>query len=136
MRISDWSSDVCSSDFVGLDDDGNGKAFEHRECFLGGGAAHIGGGRDRRARAEILGEALRAFEPRGGGARAEDGDVDLAQAIGETRDERGFGADDDEIDSVRLYEGEKAGDVVGGNANAFGIRSGEQTSELQALMRI
>src|SRR3546814_18597092 len=75
MRISDWSSDVCSSDFVGLDDDGNGKAFEHRECFLGGGAAHIGGGRDRRARAEILGEALRAFEPRGGGARAEDGAV-------------------------------------------------------------
>src|SRR3546814_1060413 len=37
-------------------------------------------------------------------------------------DERGFGADDDEIDRVRLYEGEQAGDVVGGNAHAFGIR--------------
>src|SRR3546814_14923079 len=67
MRISDWSSDVCSSDL-------------------------------------------------------EDGDVDLAQAIGEPRDERGFGADDDEIDRVRLYEGEQAGDVVGGNDHAFGIR--------------
>src|SRR3546814_4616747 len=67
MRISDWSSDVCSSDL-------------------------------------------------------EDGDVDLAQSIGEPRDERGFGADDDEIDRVRLYDGEQAGDVVGGNAHAFGIR--------------
>src|SRR3546814_2093373 len=58
--------------------------------FLGARAADIGRGRDRRARAEILGEALRAFEPRGVGARAEDGDVDLAQSIGEPRDERGF----------------------------------------------
>src|SRR3546814_12350908 len=63
-----------------------------------------------------------AFEPRGVGARAEDGDVDLAQSIGEPRDERGFGADDDEIDRVRLYEGEQAIEIVGGDRDAFGKR--------------
>src|SRR3546814_12247403 len=61
-----------------------------------------------------------AFEPRGVGARAEDGDVDLAQSIGEPRDERGFGADADEIDRVRLYEGEQAIEIVGGDRDAFG----------------
>src|SRR3546814_4709015 len=101
MRISDWISDVCSSDL--------------------------------------------------GGAGAEGGNADFAEAIGEARDEGGFGADDDEVDRVRLYESDQAGDVVGGNAHAFGVRldpriarcgielgarSEEHTSELQSLMRI
>src|SRR3546814_8932590 len=51
MRISDWSSDVCSSDLIGhhmAPDEGEGDVFEFSP---GGGAGHIGGleiaGRDR-----------------------------------------------------------------------------------------
>src|SRR3546814_14777573 len=86
MRISDWISDVCSSDL--------------------------------------------------GGAGAEGGNADFAEAIGEARDEGGFGADDDEVDRVRLYESDQAGDVVGGNAHAFGVRLDPRIARRSAERRV
>ncbi len=46
----------------------------------------------------VLGERLRALDLRGGGARTEHGDAAAAQFVGETRDERRLGTDDDEVD--------------------------------------
>src|SRR3546814_7511309 len=45
MRISDWSSDVCSSDLVSAGRGGNGVASVHREKFkpLGGPDGGNGG---------------------------------------------------------------------------------------------
>src|SRR5690606_10461993 len=80
------------------------------------------GGGNAGARAQILGEALRSFEPRRGGRGTEDRDADRAQPVGEACDERRFRADDDEVDGVRPDEGDEAVEVVGGNRYAFGVR--------------
>ncbi len=98
------------------------KAFEHRERFVGAGATDIGRGRDASARAEILGEAFRSFEARCSRAGAEGRDSQRAQTVSEPRDERRLGADNDEIDSVRLYERDQPVEIVGGNGHTFGVR--------------
>ncbi len=53
------------------------------------------------ASAQILGEALGTFELGGGLVRAEYRDVRCAAGIGDPGDQRGFGADHDQIDVLR-----------------------------------
>ena len=66
---------LARGEAVGLDHDGNGEAVERGQRFGLGLDADISGGRNPGARAQILGEALDAFEHRRGGARAEHGDA-------------------------------------------------------------
>jgi hypothetical protein len=67
--------------------------------------AHIGGGRDVRPRAQVLGEAFGAFELRRRLVRPEYRHVRRAQRIGEAIDQRRFRADDDEVDIPGSAEG-------------------------------
>jgi len=50
--------------------------------------------------AEILRESFRSFESRGGGIGPKNGKAVRPKGIGNPGDERSFGPDDDEIDSV------------------------------------
>ena len=56
-------------------------------------------GRHARGGHHLLGERLRALQPRGRGARAEAGDARRAR-VGEPVDQRRLGADDDEVHAV------------------------------------
>ena len=60
-----------------------------------------------------LREALRALDPRGRAAGAEDGDPVPAQDVGDTGDERRLRADHDEIDVEAAREAEQALAVLG-----------------------
>ena len=73
----------------------------------------IGGGRDAVRLAQILGEALGAFEPRGGFGRAERLDPGALEIIHDTGGERSLGSDHDEVDRARLAERDHVS-VVGG----------------------
>ena len=66
--------------------------------------ADIAGGRDVGAAAQILSEALRSFQLRGGLVGAEDGDAGGAQAVGKPVDQRRFGADHDQANGLRPHE--------------------------------
>ena len=57
------------------------------------------GGRNAVGPAQILGEALRAFEPGRRSSGAEHGDPRSSKRIGDAGDQRRFGPDHDEIDS-------------------------------------
>ena len=70
---------------VGLDDDRRALLADIGLRRLGVGEAAIGGGRDVLARAEILGEALRALELRRSLRRAEDLDAGRTQIVGDAR---------------------------------------------------
>src|SRR3546814_16090894 len=63
MRISDWSSDVCSSDLGGESDRGDAR----RDLWLGGRAT---GAATERGRAALLPLCLRSLLRRGVGAKA------------------------------------------------------------------
>src|SRR3546814_7257358 len=114
VRISDWSSDVCSSDLVGLDalDEGLRALELHALEARIAVEHHVDHVRVRGARAgELVAHARR-----------------IGQALGaEVADGVGAAAG---VDAVAVAAG---GDVV--VAEAAGQRSEEQTSELQSLMR-
>ena len=78
---------------------------------------HAGGGHD------VLGERLRALDARRGGARPEAGDAGVAQRVADARDERGLGADDDEVGAPLTGQGDDllAGGGVG-EARVLGER--------------
>ena len=61
-------------------------------------------------------EGLAGFEARGGLGRAEDRQSGGGEAVGKSFFERGFGADDGEVDGFAAGEVEQAGDVGGGDA--------------------
>ena len=65
----------------------------------------IAGGRDSGAGAKILGEALGAFELGRGGTWPEGRDSGCAGRIGDARDQRRFGADDDQVDARAPWPG-------------------------------
>jgi hypothetical protein len=71
----------------------------------------------------FLGKNLGGFEARAVGAGAVDGDVEFAQAVGETEGKRNLGADDDKGDALALDEGNEAGDVVGGDGETRNLVS-------------
>ncbi len=73
----------------------------------------IGGGRNVGRAAEIFGETFRAFELGRGFRRTEIADAGLAERVAETRDERRFGADHDQLDVLIAAEPDD-GVVVGG----------------------
>ena len=89
---------------VGLDDDGQ---LLRRQVGLGGarvGEAAVGGGGDRELAAQVLGEALRAFELGGRLGGAEDLDPGGREVVGEAGHQRRLGADHDEVDGVVAAE--------------------------------
>src|SRR3546814_9171547 len=119
MRISDWSSDVCSSDLL---------------------AQHPGGGlgvlaaaaqrRDRVAPAVGIGVAQQPFEFAARAAQAV-----LAQRQGGIGRAHGRGPRRAAVPQLQCFPG--AGVVRARQRNAGGaLRSEEHTSELQSLMRI
>src|SRR3546814_7213447 len=124
MRISDWSSDVCSSDLIGH------TQVEH-PLLVGGEIIAVGLERREHHRAAFgfpepfVGRA-RAF---GGAARA---DAEMAAIpIGET-----FGiACPEEQSAYSLYRHRPAPQTRP-RSFAWPPRSEEHTSELQSLMRI
>src|SRR3546814_3998343 len=115
MRISDWSSDVCSSDLGShhlreQDHAGLGGAVgpEHREALLAGLARHVADAPADLGVDHALGRGL-GDEPRAGEVHVEH----LAELVGGNADQRSDA-----------------------EAHAAAPRSEEQTSELQSLMRI
>jgi hypothetical protein len=101
--------------------------------------AFIGGGRDAVVAAQVLGEALGAFEPRGILARAEGFDAGGFEIIDDAGAERGFRPDHDEIDGlvaairdhagvvgdIKRHAGRFAGDagIAGGAIELLGQRA-------------
>jgi hypothetical protein len=63
---------------------------------------HVGGVQD------VLGERLRAFDPRGVGARPEHGDAQVPELVRNAGDERSLGADDHQVCFERAGEAEQA----------------------------
>src|SRR3546814_6333417 len=108
MRISDWSSDVCSSDLSWSD----GHAVREDGSIRYGQRIGI----RRRAKAGVRHRGGKAGRARGHGRDRE--------VRGQTR----FGADQQRAAEARGAKGNSGG---GG-----GTRSEEHTSELQSLMRI
>src|SRR3546814_10233921 len=116
MRISDWSSDVCSSDLLGGRDRSD-DAEQRAHALEEGGQA---GDRARRPLLDLLiGQARQAI-------------LDLVPAL------------DDPAAALRHLEGDALGgidaaahadDAVAERREVVGQRSEEHTSELQSLMR-
>src|SRR3546814_10040432 len=130
MRISDWSSDVCSSDLRHHVGEGQGQrggpgGLHHRRrgCVVGADAeaADIGGGRHRRLRPDARGRPRRDIK--------QDLAVLVEYLLIERAGEIGQG----------LGVGDRGGEE-GQRRQAEGWmylqRSEEHTSELQSLMRI
>ena len=131
---------------------GLGQRLRHHDAFAGGepvgldhdrralraqiglgrrqrGEAFIGGGRDAVVAAQVLGEALGAFEPRGVLARAEGLDAGGFEIVDDAGAERRFRPDHDEIDglvaAVRDHRGmvgniERHADGLAGDAGIAG----------------
>src|SRR6187551_3456902 len=85
---------------IGLDDAGRAGFVEN------------GSGRHRGGVEHLLGERLRPLDACGRLARPEHGDAGAPELVRDARDERGLGADDDEVDLVLPAEAEEALDVV------------------------
>src|SRR3546814_5132754 len=110
MRISDWSSDVCSSDLQGLDADARMPLEQGVDADAEHRAHHVRG--ERFAHADRVG----------------DDQVGLQLLVQRASAGRGAG----QFVAQRM----RAEQLVGVAAEAGGDRSEEHTSELQSLMRI
>ena len=73
--------------------------------LLGRERADVAGGRNTGALAQVLGEALAAFELSGCPGGAEHRETGRAQRIGEPVDQRRFGTDDDQPDALFAAQG-------------------------------
>ena len=106
---------LAGGEAVGLDHDRQRLRRRDRPCAAAASReAAVGGGRDAELGAEVLGEALRAFELGRGLGRAEGLDAGRRQVVGEARDQRRLGPDHDEADVVVAAErddGRVVGDV-------------------------
>ena len=107
---------LAGGETVGFDDAGS----THR--------SQLGRSRNARRFHDLLGERLRPLDAGGLGAGAEDGDPRAAQVVRDSRDERGLGADHDEVDLVFPAEPEQALDVVHPNGMAARERSDARVS--------
>ena len=106
---------------VGLDHD---RRAEPRECGHASslaGDALIAGGGNIGARAEVLGEALAAFELGGLAARPEHREAGAAQRIAEAVDQRRLGPDHHQTDAVRLAESDRGGVIGDVERHQFGV---------------
>ena len=106
---------LAGSEPVGLDHVEAGQRVEERERlrFLARVEGRVPGGRHARGREHFLHPGFRAFELRGRGRTPEDEPPGAAQRVGDTRDERRFGSDDDEIGIDTLGERGNRGGVGG-----------------------
>ncbi len=96
---------------VRLDDDGRTLFTHIIPGRFGGFETLVSAGRNIVARAEILGETFGAFKLGGGFRRAESGDASGTQIIRQTRHQRRFRADNDEVDRLFLCKGNDGGVV-------------------------
>src|SRR3546814_5544613 len=129
MRISDWSSDVCSSDLLGTEGrlhhqhaDPRGRQAPERARLAGGGG--LRGGRLVQTGLAIM--AAAAAVPGAGGAA-----VDLGRGLDEVLDARRL-----PLGPGRLRRHAQLPRPARRPARARAARSEEHTSELQSLMRI
>ena len=81
---------------VGLDD--SRVAGDRLDPVRHGLDHRVAAGRHARGGHHLLGERLRALEPRSGGARPEAGDAGGRAVVGQARDQRRLGADHDQVD--------------------------------------
>src|SRR3546814_7057127 len=126
MRISDWSSDVCSSDLIGKAEAvllGEGLHVLVGILRIGGGVVGVYAGDSD---AELLQFPRLCRQPPGDGAH-------VGAVVAEVDDERALRTRD-LAEAVRLAVGAEQGEVDGLPAEV--ARSEEHTSELQSLMRI
>src|SRR3546814_9984542 len=119
MRISDWSSDVCSSDLRGIG--------EHDDIGQAGVVEHLD--RDRRARHLHQAEDT-LLHPRA----AAGGEDDIGAFVGD----RGFYAGDERLADREPHRSAHEREILDADDRlaALDRRSEEHTSELQSLMRI
>src|SRR3546814_3640794 len=159
MRISDWSSDVCSSDLVPLAPDGPALGLAQHPVAKGtaGAAAvertpaplrpaqHRADARDKLARIEgfddiIVGADLQpddAFGILGARGQQDDGNAArLAQMAGQRQTILAghHNVADDEVDRLCAQHRARLGGARGVD-DRKALRSEEHTSELQSLMR-
>src|SRR3546814_3857913 len=126
MRISDWSSDVCSSD-LGMDADLPGRCDQplgNQRLRRAQPVEHVERGRMKGRGPEVVGEPGVGFED-------EEGDSLLLQQAGRRQSDRPRARDDDWFDPLCHLV---LADVI--CIRYMMIRSEEHTSELQSLMRI
>ena len=99
------------------------RAFLAHIVFRGGGAleSFVGGGRNLVGLAQVLGEALGAFQPRRPFGRAEGLDAGRFQIVDNAGAERRLRPDHDEVDLVRLGESDHRRMVGGIERHAFGL---------------
>src|SRR3546814_5928041 len=124
MRISDWSSDVCSSDLEGA------VAEAVVEVDVGGDDVAdrpVGGGGDRLAQGEAL--LVRGAGVDHGDARLADDEADVGDGAAVVRRHFLLQAEADEDAVGDLTEGKR-----GRGGREDGGRSEEHTSEPQSLM--
>ncbi len=107
---------------IGLEHVRRSKAGERGAGFFERGRADIASGGDARAGAQILGEALRPFQLRGGLRRAEHWHPDSAQGIGQPIHQRRF----------RAYH-HKADGLVGAERDYRGVVGHIQRDQLRLL---
>src|SRR3546814_1260759 len=123
MRISDWSSDVCSSDLV---------------------AAHAGALQARVAHGRAHDEVALAGRGRGQAAHVDDLVLAAAQAVVLEADHVGQLLEvvdhaqvlEERLDVRQRDRVDRLGDVARPLLHGDAVRSEEHTSELQSLMRI
>src|SRR3546814_1685175 len=121
MRISDWSSDVCSSDLHDPDEEGG----DHRIDALGRDRA-VEVGEQRAAQAHQAGTEHEGLQATEGDILAEGGGRRLVVADGPHHAPPG---------RAELVLDQQVGDREAEQHEAE-VRSEEHTSELQSLMRI
>ena len=74
------------------------------------------------AREEVLGEGLGAFELRGTRTGPEATQAGLPEFIDDTRDQRGLGTDDGQVDGVLAGEGEQGRNILGTDGDVLQTR--------------
>ena len=134
---------LACGESVGLDDDGELLIREIGLRRRGIVEARIGGGRNAGTRAEILGEALGAFEPRGSLRRSEHLYAFSFEIVGEPGDERRLGADHHEANLLLLAEaGDRRmvaqfeGDDLGDPGDAGITRRAIEPAEKRTLLEL
>src|SRR3546814_8805113 len=142
MRISDWSSDVCSSDLIdGPEGDQPYRALQQNEQTA---EAECQGERPQQAGTQLGavagavglgGEAGRAHAQK---AEAPEQEAEDDAAHGHAADEAGVRqvADSRRIDRAEQRRGQVGQDDRPGELPDTAVRSEEHTSELQSIMRI
>src|SRR3546814_8331149 len=123
MRISDWSSDVCSSDLAGRT-----------------GPAHLIGARHRPGADDAdlrlipfpCAQAIAGSPPLSGKGEVMSKETSFAAA----RLERDVPAAEGRVDDALIAVSSLMTSVVTARRDTIGVRSEEHTSDLQSLMRI